>query len=153
MLKQIISGGQTGADRAALDAALNCQLPHGGCCPQGRLAEDGAIPAHYQLREIDGSYRARNKQNVANADGSAIFYQRYLSGGTEQTLAFCLQSKKPYKLIDIDNLTPALAAEALSRFITDYQITVLNVAGPRHSRCPVMYDFVKQCLTTLLRLP
>lgn len=150
MLKQIISGAQTGADRAALDAAIAFGLPHGGYCPQGRLAENGVIPAHYQLTEIEGSYRARNKLNVAKADGTVIFYQRYLSGGTELSLAFCLQAKKPYKLLDIDSLNPTQAAAMLQRFIADFEIVVLNVAGPRHSRCPAMYEFVKQCLTKLL---
>ncbi|NVK39898.1 MAG: hypothetical protein HWE39_01530 [Oceanospirillaceae bacterium] len=150
MLKKIISGGQTGADRAALDAALEAGFPAGGCCPAGRQAEDGPIDARYPLREIGGGYRARTRRNVEDADGTAIFYSSRLSGGTELTLLFCIQVGKPYKLIDIDLVTPEQAARLLTVFVSDAGIATLNVAGPRHSGCPSLYAFVTESLGRLI---
>lgn len=74
MLTKIISGGQTGADRAALDAGIESDFPIGGSCPSGRMAEDGPINNEYKLIEIEGGYRKRTKKNVADSDGTAIFY-------------------------------------------------------------------------------
>lgn len=81
----IISGGQTGADRAALDWAIAHSIPHGGWCPAGRIAEDGIIPAKYQLTEMPdgGGYRQRNKANVQNSDATLILTtSSELSGGS-----------------------------------------------------------------------
>ncbi len=95
MLSKVISGGQTGADRAALDAALDLGFPIGGSCPVGRMAEDGPINDAYTLTEIGGGYRQRTKQNVIDSDGTAIFYESYLQGGTEATVLFCIRQGKP----------------------------------------------------------
>lgn len=146
MLSKVISGGQTGADRAALDAGLEANFPIGGNCPAGRMAEDGPISSEYDLTEIEGGYRQRNKKNVADSDGTAIFYSSYLKGGTEVTALFCMNQKKPYKLIDIELIDAEKAAETLDRFITDFEIRVLNVAGPRASGCPEIYEYVKQAI-------
>lgn len=150
-LSKIISGGQTGADRAALDAGIEADCPIGGSCPAGRLAEDGSISNVYKLTEIEGRYRQRNKRNVADSDGTAIFYSSYLTGGTEATVLFCIRQKKPYKLIDIELTGPDRPAEILNRFIGHFGISILNVAGPRASGCPGIYDHVKQSILLVLR--
>ena len=150
MLEKIISGGQTGADRAALDAALENEFPSGGSCPVGRMAEDGPIDSRYLLNEIGGGYRARTKQNVEDSAGTAIFYSCYLSGGTEQTVAFCIKAGKPYKLIDIDLVSTDVAANKVLLFLSDHKIKILNVAGPRQSGCPAIYDFVKKTIKVVI---
>ena len=98
---KIVSGAQTGVDRAALDAALECAVALGGWCPAGRLAEDGVIPSRYPVEELPrAGYRQRTKRNVVDSDGTVIIYFGYPSGGTEQTLVFCIKEKQPYVLID-----------------------------------------------------
>ncbi|MDC0663573.1 YpsA SLOG family protein [Marinobacter sp. SS21] len=144
MLSKIISGGQTGADRAALDAALELAFPIGGSCPVGGMAEDGPINDGYTLTEIGGGYRQRTKQNIIDSDGTAIFYESYVGGGTETTVLFCIRQNKPYKLIDIALVEPLLAAELLGEFVRDFNVSVLNVAGPRSGNCPAIYDHVKR---------
>lgn len=150
MLKQIISGGQTGADRAALDAALEKRFPVGGFCPKGRAAEDGSIPGHYPLEEIEGGYRQRTKRNLEMTDGTAIFYERYPTGGTELTLALCIKAKRPYQLLDTATLTADVAVRVLRDFIVRENIEVLNVAGPRASSSPGIYNFVRATISKLL---
>lgn len=149
MLK-IISGGQSGVDRAALDAALKFNIPCGGWCPEGRKAEDGTIPDHYPLIALKGAgYTRRTKQNVIDSDGTVIIYFDSLSGGTENTLMFCLQNKKPYLLIDGTELSPLRSAKRIRRFIDKYSISNLNIAGPRASEETLAYPFVRQTLTLL----
>jgi len=150
VISKIISGGQTGADRAALDAAIGASLPIGGSCPAGRKAEDGVISDCYGLQEISGGYRHRTRKNVIDSDGTAIFYNDFLSGGTELTLQFCIRLKKPYKLIDISLTDADKAAMLLVAFAGTFHIKTLNVAGPRASNCPVMYDYVKQAVAQTL---
>lgn len=150
MLEKIVSGGQTGADRAALDAALEVGFPAGGWCPADRQAEDGPIDDRYPLKEINGGYQARTRRNVEVSDGTAIFYSSMLSGGTELTVVYCIQIGKPYKLIDIDLVTPEQASRLLSVFVWEQGIRTLNVAGPRHSGCPEVYAFVLDTLTGLI---
>lgn len=150
MLEKILSGGQTGADRAALDAALEGGFPLGGSCPAGRVAEDGPIPARYPLVEIDGGYSDRTRKNVEDAEGTVVFYGGYLQGGAEQTVAFCIEAGKPYKLIDIDLVGVDVAVQKVLAFVGDYQIKILNVAGPRQSDCPAVYDFVKQTIKSVI---
>ncbi len=116
----------------------------GGSCPAERKAEDGPIDPRYPLNEIAGGYQARTRQNVEDSDGTAIFYHCYLQGGTAQTLAFCIMAGKPCKLIDIDLVSSDIAAKKVLSFIGDYSIQVLNVAGPRQSTCPAIYDFVRR---------
>ena len=90
----IISGGQTGVDRAALDSALSYRVDCGGWCPEGRQAEDGPIPARYPLTELGGGYAARTRKNVEDSDGTVILYFDTPTGGTEKTLRYCLDLGK-----------------------------------------------------------
>jgi putative molybdenum carrier protein len=120
---KIVSGGQTGVDRAALDAALKLNVDCGGWCPEGRKAEDGIIPPRYPLIELAGAgYKKRTLQNVIDSDGTVIIYFDTLSGGTEKTLLFCLQQNKPYLLIDATELSPTRSAERIHKFVTTNNI-------------------------------
>jgi hypothetical protein len=147
MLRKIISGGQAGADRAGLDFALQAGLKHGGFVPTGRKAEDGRIDDRYQLVELpSASYPTRTKRNVRESGATAIFSLRAeLSGGSALTLAYARSVKKPVIHLhgaptasDRERVDPA--AE-LRGFIDSHRIEVLNVAGPRESKEPGVYEF------------
>lgn len=149
---RIISGGQTGVDRAALDTALSSGVPCGGWCPEGRLDESGIIPPHYPLQELPGGgYIERTAQNVRDADGTVIFHPGSLQGGTEATAEFCAEKRKPCLLIDAHTVSPADAVEQLREFVQVNRIEILNVAGPRASQWPKGYAFAMQILTKFLR--
>jgi putative molybdenum carrier protein len=148
---KIISGGQTGVDRAALDAALKAGVNCGGWCPAGRKAEDGAIPNHYPVTELpESDYTKRTLQNVIDSNGTVIIYFDSLSGGTEKTLLFCLQQNKPYLLIDATELSSSRSAERIEKFITGNSIATLNIAGPRASNEPLAYTYTLKALTLFL---
>lgn len=149
---KIISGGQTGVDRAALDWAIAHGIPHGGYCPLGRLAEDGSIPAQYQLQEFPlADYAARTEQNVLAADGTVIFtLKTALLGGTLLTAQYAQKWQKP--LLHLAQETVAKeGAQKLLDFLTQHHIQVLNVAGPRASEAPGIETYVKQTLESLLQ--
>ena len=134
-LARIVSGGQTGVDRGALDAALEARFPCGGWAPAGRIAEDGPIAARYPLVELPGGgYEERTLKNVLDSDGTAILYFEALEGGTRQTMVNCVEHAKPHELIDATRATPGEAAEKLAAFVKRNRIGVLNVAGPRASK-------------------
>jgi hypothetical protein len=149
---KVISGGQTGADRAALDAAMKAGISTGGYCPCGRKSEDDVIPEQYPLDEIQGGYRQRTRKNVEVADGTVIFYDRMPTGGTALTIEFCLKLKKPFKLIDRDMVESKHAALAIRQFSIEHNVACLNVAGPRESGCPGMYDYVLDSMRKTLML-
>lgn len=137
MIEKIVSGGQTGVDRGALDAALGSGLPCGGWCPPGRQAEDGVIPDRYPLHCLQqGGYGQRTQRNVIDSDGTLIIHHDRLSGGTRLTLEFCIQQQKPLQLIDAAEVSVWCAAPLLRDFIDKNGIHVLNVAGPRESAWP-----------------
>lgn len=150
-LKKIVSGGQTGVDRGALEAALAAGFDCGGWCPAGRSAEDGPIPARYPLDEMpNAGYRERTLRNVTESDGTALIYFGEIEGGTEATLLFCMRHRKPYKLLDAEVVAPERAAEVLAEFVGAYGIETLNVAGPRASKWPEAEDFALGVVTGLL---
>jgi hypothetical protein len=133
-LERIVSGGQSGVDRGALDAALALGFPCGGWCPAGRLAEDGPIPERYPVAELaGGDYRARTRRNVQDADGTLILAFGAPTGGTLQTLRDCLRFGKPHLVVDALAVPACDAAERASLFVQGNAIRVLNVAGPRES--------------------
>ena len=151
ILTRITSGGQTGVDRGALDAALAASFPIGGYCPAGRSAEDGTIHDRYPLKALDrGGSLERTLMNVAESDGTAILYFESLSGGTEKTLQACLFLQRPYLLIDAELCLPEAAAERIRGFCKQHRIEVLNVAGPRASEWDDGYDFARETISELL---
>jgi hypothetical protein len=132
---KVVTGGQTGVDRGALDAALDLKIECGGWCPEGRLAEDGVIPEQYPLEELaGGDYRDRTRKNVVDSDGSAIIYFGEIEGGTECTLDDCVQLAKPYQLIDGAGMQPGQAAMQIAEFVRERNLQTLNIAGPRASK-------------------
>jgi hypothetical protein len=102
MIEKIISGGQTGADRAALDVAIKFNIPHGGWIPKGRKAEDGRLPDKYQLQEMStASYPQRTEKNVLESDGTLIFSRGEPTGGTRYTRMTSLKHRKHLLHIDL----------------------------------------------------
>jgi hypothetical protein len=137
---RIVSGGQTGVDRGALDAAMEIGIPHGGWCPRGRLAEDGRIPDRYLLQETRSpEYRARTEQNVIDSDGTLILFRQRIVGGTELTRRLARKHRKPLLAVDLDDARMAAGAfdvEQVLAWLVRHGIGVLNVAGPRESSSP-----------------
>ena len=131
---KIVSGGQTGVDRGALDAAIALGIPHGGWCPQGRLAEDGPIPLEYKLTETDSAdYAVRTEQNVLDSDATLILCRGRPSGGTELTRRLALRHEKPLLVVDLE--VPAEFG-SVRRWLSETPVGTLNVAGPRESQSP-----------------
>lgn len=148
---RIVSGGQTGVDRAALDAALAAGVACGGWCPGGRLAEDGPIAARYPLTEIPGAgYIERTRANVADSDGTVILHSGTLEGGTLQTRRFCEELHKPCLVIASETQAPAVAAAKIADFVSTHHIHTLNVAGPRASKQPQIYGYALAVISQLL---
>jgi hypothetical protein len=144
---KIISGGQTGVDRAVLDVALKHGIESGGWCPTGRLDEFGRIPDRYPVRELEsGGFTERTLQNVKDSDGTVIVYPGKLSGGTEQTVRFCVEQRRPFKLINSSNVSTEKAAQLIADFVRANTIDVLNVAGPRQSEWAKGYDYTTSML-------
>lgn len=147
---KIVSGGQTGVDRAALDAALRLGLNCGGWVPRGRRAEDGPIPAEYPMREMKSSaYEARTRQNVIDSDATLILTRGEPMGGTAETLVIAQDLKKPYHIVDLKRTHSPLAA---LRWLEAKKPTILNVAGPRESSAPGIYEEALSVLSHLLQL-
>jgi hypothetical protein len=148
---RIVSGGQTGVDRAALDAALQAGIACGGWCPEGRKAEDGRIPEAYPLTELaKGGYPERTLQNVMKSDATVIIYFGKPTGGTALTIEFCHKEGKPYLLIDAERLSIQAATERIGNFVSQHRLSVLNVAGPRASGVPGAYDYAYQVISKFL---
>ncbi len=144
---KIISGGQTGVDRAALDAAIELGIPHGGWCPRGRLAEDGRIPARYGLRESESpEYPVRTEQNVLDADATLILCRGEPAGGTRLTRWLAERQGRPCLVVDLDR-PPEWPA--IRRWLQEHGVAILNIAGPRESQAPGITqqarEFLKRC--------
>jgi Circularly permutated YpsA SLOG family len=149
---KIISGGQTGADRAALEWALARGITHGGWCPKGRKAEDGVIPRQFQLKETSSaSYSMRTRRNVRDSGGTVIFSEGGdLAGGTRETADCARKIGKPLLHL-VASLEVNEAAAQLSAFLKEHGIVVLNVAGPRTSEEPDIGKFVQAVLSHALK--
>jgi hypothetical protein len=148
-VRKIISGGQTGVDRAALDVARDLNIDRGGWCPKGRLAEDGRIPDDYPLQEMDSPvYAERTEKNVVDSDGTLILTIGVPTGGTAYTIECAQHHGKPYHVVD---LAQDLDPSSTRRWLSNYSIAVLNVAGPRLSESLQGYTLAYQFLTRLLR--
>ena len=141
MLKKIISGGQTGADQAGLDAAIKHNIPHGGAIPKGRLTEDGVLPEKYLLEEMaTDSYPKRTEKNVVDSDGTVIITHGKLTGGSLLTQKKAIEQNKPVLHLDMLDHNIEGATALLQQFIKENSIQVLNVAGSRASKDKQIYD-------------
>lgn len=149
---RIVSGGQTGADRGGLDAAIALGLAHGGWCPRGKRAEDGEIPSHYELRETRSSdYRERTELNVKEADGTVLFSKEPLADGSALTANLARQYCKPLLHIDLEAVEKNEAEERLTAWLLDCRIAVLNVAGSRESKSPGIQYVVMMIVSRAIR--
>jgi len=161
LIEKIVSGGQTGVDRGALEAAVELGFPYGGLVPKGRRAEDGVVPETFdQMTEAPfESYIYRTEQNVMNSDCTLILSreidnlrppERQLSGGTYKTYLFAIQHRKPCLVLVRGEL--AKVGEWLAKVAKDLgkESLVLNVAGPRESKTPgiqkATHEFVKRLI-------
>jgi len=149
-ITKIISGGQTGADRAGLDVALWHQFPHGGWCPKGRKAEDGPIGAQYQLKESpSANYLQRTEWNVRDTDGTIVFtLASEITGGSMRTVEFAKKHKKP--CIHISRGSLFQPQVLIQNFIAEHGIKALNIAGSRESKEPGINQWVKEVLDRAL---
>jgi Circularly permutated YpsA SLOG family len=149
MLKKIISGGQTGVDRAALDAAIRLGIAHGGWVPKGRLTEEGPLPSNYQMQEMPSEdYAARTEKNVLDSDGTLIISRGRPTGGTDYTRKMVLKYGKQLLHIDLCmGQKPSEAGSLIGSWIEMNRIETLNVAGPRASSDPAIYSDATQILT------
>jgi len=143
MIIKIISGGQTGADQAALDAAIVTGTPHGGWMPEGRLTEKGPLSKKYDMEEMIGcGYSERTEKNVVESDGTMIISYGKLTGGSGYTMAMARNHNKPCLHIDLNNQSMSDAVECILAWLRKHMIQVLNVAGSRASKDEKIYRAV-----------
>jgi hypothetical protein len=144
----LVSGGQSGADRAALDWAIEQGIPHGGWCPRGRKTEDGVLPDHYLLHETPtAGYLQRTEWNVRDSDATLIFtVSDKLDGGSKRTAAFADSLGKPWL-----HVRPGVHPKYVARFLIRHGVNTLNVAGKRESSAPGIGDLVRQVLSQAVR--
>lgn len=152
MIQKIISGGQTGVDRAALDVSIKLNIPHGGWCPKGRKAEDGVISAQYNLIETESDdYSERTKANINDSSGTLIVVPSLplnVNDGTILTIDYVNQVKKPYYILDM--MKSHQQEPSVLMWIKKNNITILNIAGPRESQSPGVYFQAYQFLEEFL---
>lgn len=147
VIEKIVSGGQTGVDRAALDVALDRAIPCGGWCPKHRRAEDGKVPLRYGLTEADSpNYAVRTALNVRDSDGTLILVTGELSRGSALTYSMSLRYSKPVLVV---NMAENVDFPAVEHWLTNNRIQILNVAGPRESSQPGIYDLAFDYLQRL----
>ncbi|HCX72883.1 MAG TPA: hypothetical protein DHM37_04110 [Candidatus Cloacimonas sp.] len=148
---KIVSGGQSGVDRAALDFAIENNIEYGGYVPKGFKSEDNGLTKEKYPNMVESKssdYKVRTEENVINSDGTLIIYKS-LSGGTKLTVKYAEKHNKPYLLIKMsDDIKEK--ANAIKTFLEDNNIEVLNVAGNRGSKVPDIYDYTKILLATSL---
>jgi hypothetical protein len=150
---KVVSGGQTGVDRAALDVALELGIPCGGWCPKGRRAEDGAIAPSYPLSETSSSaYPERTARNIRDSDGTLVLTRGVPDGGTALTVKLANRYRRPLLSIDLEQPS---GPDQVASWAERQGVEVLNVAGPRESSCPGITDeaggFLRRALALAAR--
>ena len=150
MINKVISGGQTGADRGGIVAAIQCGVSYGGWLPRGRMAEDGKVPAEYtaMVEMTRGGYPKRTEANVVDSDGTVVFSFGKLTGGSLLTRQLCKKHGRPFLYVDLGKETDPVLI--LSDWITEWDIEVLNVAGSRESKHPGIHDQVVKIVKAVL---
>ena len=152
MISKVTSGGQTGADQAALDVAIKLNIPHGGWIPKGRKTESGKLSEKYQLQEmLTASYPKRTEQNVLDSDATLIISHGKLNGGSALTRTLAKKHNRPWVHIDMVRFSVSDAAKAVRSWVERNNIQILNVAGPRGSKEPKIYDVTVKVLEVALR--
>jgi hypothetical protein len=157
-IKIIVSGGQTGVDRAALDVAIKLKIAHGGWCPYERIAEDGIIPKLYNLREAsaptleekadpDAIYKKRTELNAKDSDGTLIIINADPIGGTLYTVDMLIKYNKPYLIF---NLKDNPCVDDIAKWVVENKIGKLNIAGPRESQSPGIYKISSHVIEQLV---
>ena len=147
MIQKIISGGQTGADRAALDFAIKHDIPYGGWVPKGRKTGDGTLPEKYHLQEMPtGQYSKRTEKNVLDSDGTLILSHGLLTGESALTTSFAELHRKPWIHIDLEMTPYSEAARMIQEWVGRSGIKIMNVAGARASKDPMIYQAVTDLL-------
>ena len=153
MLKKIISGGQTGADQAALDAAIKLDIPHGGWLPKGRLTENGPLPPKYNLQEMSSTrYAERTEKNVQESDGTLIISHGRLTGGSEYTVNMAEKHSRPLLHVDLDKISAFQGALKIRDWLHEHHVEILNVAGPRASKDAHIYADTFKILESVVYL-
>jgi hypothetical protein len=148
VIRRLLSGGQTGVDRAALDVALALGLPCGGWCPRGRRAEDGRIPPRYPVAETESAaYPVRTRSNVRDADATLVLTRGAPRGGTALTVDIAAQLGKPCLVVDL--LAPPGPAEVRA-WLAGHGVETLNVAGPRESENPGIHEDAVRFMRAIL---
>ena len=147
----IVSGGQTGADRGALDAAIELGIEHGGWCPKGHKAEDGQIPRRYQLRDsASASYPERTRRNVRDADATLVLTMGPPGRGSALTIRTARQCGRPVLHLDLAEVDAGEACEQVRAWLDEHDPTVLNVAGGRESKSPGLGSRVRRIMLSVL---
>ncbi len=147
-IEKIVSGGQTGVDRAALDVAIELGIPHGGWAPAGRLAEDGIIPECYNLQETSSPDPAqRTEWNVRDSEATLIISNGRLKGGSQLTLELAMKYNKPYLHIDLSSLMASQAINIITEWLSSIHCKILNIAGLRKSEDSEIYQQAKILLS------
>ncbi len=149
-MKKIISGGQTGADIAGIDAAISCNVPYGGWLPKGRKYEKGIVPESYTEFQVmtTGGYPKRTEQNVIDSEGTVIFTYGKLSGGSLLTKEFAIKHNRPLIHIDLDGVDNPVIL--IKDWLIEWDINILNVAGKSASKAPTIYNQVKEIIKQVL---
>jgi hypothetical protein len=152
VVTKIVSGGQSGVDRVALEVAMAQGYQHGGWCPQGRLAEDGAIPVLFQLTETESDrYPVRTNLNVRDSDATLILYRVRMSGGTALTARLADQQRKPFRAIDLAHGDVTGQFQHVRQWLMKVRPATLNVAGPRESTNPGIGLQARELLARVFR--
>ena len=150
MITKIISGGQTGADRAALDFAIKHSISYGGWVPKGRRTENGTLPEKYQLQEMPtDEYSKMTEQNIVDSDATLILSHASLTGGSALTQSLAEKHGKPCIHIDLSKVGMRKAGLIINIWIHRYKIKVLNIAGPKASKDPKIYQATFELLEVL----
>lgn len=153
-IEKVISGGQTGADQGALDAAIALGVPHGGWIPKGRKTEIGQLPKKYHLKEmVSSSYPKRTEKNVLDSNGTLILTHGRLTGGSSLTKKYAVQHGLPWLHVNLEKISIAEATAMVRTWATENKIKVLNVAGSRESKSPGIHDATHAILLNVLEGP
>jgi hypothetical protein len=151
-LEKIISGGQTGADQGALDAAIEAGLAHGGWIPKGRKTEAGPLPRKYRLKEMKTENNPRRTEmNIFEAHGTLIITRGKLIGGSALTRQVAKKHGFPCLHIDLDRALPAEAVCNAKAWVDQYKIKVLHVAGPQESNSPGIHDIAFDIVSRIIK--